>query len=206
MLGPDGNTYEESYITHWLSKKSQSPLTRADMYISSLTQNTAVRNIAQLLNDCNVKELLQYAKKKSDTKQVIRTSKRSEKKRNRKLRSRCQRKRKKTRSKYRLAWATHKEYLETQGWLKDNSIRPFLAEKPSYSLMHSLFDYFDIIMYSRTHKMSYDECTHIHSHNRLRIRVATGMCILWNEALYHSGAKSLEGRTSMRFSPLYTHM
>ena len=58
MLSPDGNTYEEQFIIHWLSKKSQSPLTRADMYISSLTKNTAVRNIAQLLNDCNVEKLL----------------------------------------------------------------------------------------------------------------------------------------------------
>ena len=53
-------------------------------------------------------------------------------------------------------------------------------------------------MYSRTHKMSY-QSHRIHSANRIRIRVATGMCIIWNEALYHSGAKSLEGRTSMRF-------
>ena len=176
------------------------------MYISSLTQNTPVRNIAQLLDDCNVKEPLEYTKKKSDTKETIRTVKRSEKKRNRKKRSRLQRKRKKVRSKYRVLYQLHKEYLETQGWLKDNSIRPFLTEKPSYSLMHSLSDYFDIIMYSRTHKTSYDECTRIHSHNRLRIRVATGMCIIWNESLYHNGAKSLEGRTSMRFFPLYTHM
>ena len=65
--------------------------------------------------------------------------------------------------------------------------------------MHCLSDYFDILIYGRTHKMSYDECTRIHSHDRLRIRVATGMCIIWNESLYHSGAKSLEGRTSMRF-------
>ena len=47
--------------------------------------------------------------------------------------------------------------------------------------------------------MSYDQCHRIHSANRIRLRVATGMCIIWNEALYHSGAKSLEGRPSMRF-------
>ena len=33
VIGSDGNTYEEEFITHWLTKNSVSPLTRRDMYI-----------------------------------------------------------------------------------------------------------------------------------------------------------------------------
>ena len=69
--------------------------------------------------------------------------------------------------------------------------------------MHSLREGFNIVMYSGTYRVNLEHHSlHMHKSNEVRLHLPPWMCIVWHEALYHSGAKSRDTphyQADMRF-------
>ena len=85
------------------------------------------------------------------------------------------------------------EYLKTTGWLKnEDNLRQNIPTKPSYSMMHSLEDCFQTVMYSCTHNTRVDGQLKIPKNHAIRLILAPAMTVIWNEATLYSASKSRE--------------
>ena len=85
------------------------------------------------------------------------------------------------------------EYLKKTGWLEnDDNLRQNIPTKPSYSMMHSLEDCFQTVMYSCTHNTRVDGQLKIHKNHAIRLILAPAMTVIWNEATLYSASKSRE--------------
>jgi len=85
----------------------------------------------------------------------------------------------------------HHKYLKDDGWLEDNeNLRQNLPTKPSYSMMHSLEQGFQIGRYSCTHSTRADGQLIIHKNHATILILAPGMTVIWDKATLYSASKS----------------
>ena len=96
-----------------------------------------------------------------------------------------------------LKW--HKKHLTKRGFYDPENLVESMPTTPSYSIMHSLRDGFEILMYSGSHRLKLSPRLCLHHADAVRIILPEWMMIIWHESLYHAGAKSRNNSEDMRF-------
>jgi hypothetical protein len=70
------------------------------------------------------------------------------------------------------------------------------TKMPSFSMIHSLHDGFNIVMYSGTHDQR-NSLLKIHRKNGLRLTLRKHMLIIFHQGLIHAGGKSRKGKDKL---------
>ena len=92
--------------------------------------------------------------------------------------------------KIRKSLESHLEALKKDGWLNEENMKTDMPTTPSYSMMHSLKDGFQIVMWCCTHNHKLGHDFKVHRNCKIRFILPKNMGILWHEGLYHGGSKS----------------
>ena len=82
------------------------------------------------------------------------------------------------------------EALKKDGWLNEENMKTDMLTTPSFSMMLSLEDGFQIVMWCCTHNHKLGHDFKVHRNYKIRFILPKNMGILWHEGLYHGGSKS----------------
>ena len=99
--------------------------------------------------------------------------------------------------------------LEKEGWLNEANMKDEMPTTPSYSMMLSLEDGFQIVMWSCTHNHKMSKDFKVHRNCKLRFILPKNMGIMWHEGLFHGGSKSRynhDGTATKEDMRLFTYL
>ena len=100
------------------------------------------------------------------------------------------------------------DQLRNEGWLNEANMKDEMPTAPSFSMMHSLEEGFQIVMWSCTHNHKLGTDFKVHRNSKIRFIMPKNMGIMWHEALFHGGSKSRSypDGTTMEYMRLFTYL
>ena len=195
----DGHTYERDAVAAWLVSSDRDPNTNQKIKDKTIRPNHALCRILESykvksdsseenenpVDICNENEIPDN----NDTPPTVSIPIPIKIKEKRAMKKKQRNQNMKKNSLIFAALKSHKEKINRLGYFDKSKQNNEIVEKPSYSMMHALKDGFQIIMYSRIHKMNHGTLS-LHNNSRARIILGPSMVIIWHESLIHSGVKS----------------
>ena len=197
VVAYDGYTYEREFIEKWLTDHNTSPFTKEPMTCSELRSNHTVRTmIESYYPDENEPVIPDTVLVKDDpedipdiaTNPISKATKRPLTLKEQEKVTRRNANEKRSRP-FRNALKQYTINLEKGGWFNPANLKNDMPMMPSYSMMLSLDDGYQLVLYSCTHNTDLSKLK-VHRNSVLRIILGPNMGTMWHEALLHNASKS----------------